>query len=147
MRHGPAPTDRRGVDRSTAPGRLWRRDHLLRISVRSPLLPGYLSLMSGYSIAELETGAAATGRMLRATGLFVAGFTAVFVALGAGATAIGSALRANLDLAERVAGWVVVGFGVLLLVMSLSNSPRLSGLTRERRIDVRPSRLGMWLPR
>ena len=114
--------------------------------MRSPLLPGYLSLMSGYSIAELETGAAATGRMLRATGLFVAGF-AVFVALGAGATAIGSALRANLDLAERVAGWVVVGFGVLLLVMSLSNSPRLSGLTRERRIDVRPSRLGMWAPR
>ena len=111
-----------------------------------PLLPGYLSLISGYSIAELETGAAATGRMLRATGLFVAGFTAVFVALGAGATAIGSALRANLDLAERVAGWVVVGFGVLLLVMSLSNSPRLSGLTRERRIDVRPSRLGMWAP-
>ena len=82
--------------------------------------------------------------MLRATGLFVA--TAVFVALGAGATAIGSALRANLDLAERVAGWVVVGFGVLL-VLSLSNSPRLSGLTRERRIDVRPSRLGMWAPR
>jgi cytochrome c-type biogenesis protein len=111
-----------------------------------PLLPGYLSLMSGYSVAELETGAAATARMLRATSLFVAGFTAVFVALGAGATAIGSALRANLDLAERVAGWVVVGFGVLLLVMSLSTSPRLSGLTRERRIDVRPTRLGMWAP-
>ena len=62
----------------------------LRAFLPAPRLP---SLMSGYSIAELETGAAATGRMLRATGLFVAGFTAVFVALGAGATAIGSALR------------------------------------------------------
>jgi cytochrome c-type biogenesis protein len=111
-----------------------------------PLLPGYLSLMSGYSIAELETGDAATWRMLRATGLFVAGFTLVFVALGAGATAVGSLLRANLDVAERVAGWIVVGFGILLLVLSLSDTPRLAGLTRERRVDVQPSRLGMWAP-
>ena len=112
-----------------------------------PLLPGYLSLMSGYSITELETGAAATGQDApgdRASSSPAS--HAVFVALGAGATAVGSVLRANLDVAERVAGWVVVGFGVLLLVMSLSTSPRLSGLTRERRIDIRPSRLGMWAP-
>ena len=62
--------------------------------------------------------------MLRVTLLFVAGFTAVFVALGAGATALGEALRANLAVATRLAGWVVLGFGVLLIVLSLSSSPR-----------------------
>ena len=64
---GPLTSDRRGVDRGTALGGLWRRDHLLHLSVRAAPAPGYLSLMSGYSVAELETGAAGTARMLRAT--------------------------------------------------------------------------------
>ena len=47
-----------------------------------PLLPGYLSLMSGYSVAELSDGDVSLRRVAGKTGLFVAGFTAVFVRAG-----------------------------------------------------------------
>ncbi len=111
-----------------------------------PLLPGYLSLMSGYSVAELEAGSASSARMLRVTGLFVLGFTVVFVALGAAATGVGSFLARNKNLANQVAGWVVVGFGLLIVWTAVSKSSLLARLTRERRMEVRPSRLGSWAP-
>lgn len=111
-----------------------------------PLLPGYLSLMSGYSVAELESGSASSVRMLRVTGLFVLGFTVVFVALGAAATGVGSFLARNKTLATQAAGWVVVGFGLLIVWTAVSKSSLLARLTRERRVEVRPSRLGIWAP-
>jgi cytochrome c-type biogenesis protein len=111
-----------------------------------PLLPGYLSLMSGYSVADLQEGNASIGRMLRVTLLFVAGFTTVFVALGASATGLGRWLIRNQAAATRIAGWVVVIFGILIVVMALWNSPALNWLMRERRMDVRPSKLGPWAP-
>ena len=60
-----------------------------------PLVPGYVSMVSGLSAAELEAGgegatpSAALRPVLRGIGLFVAGFTLVFVALGATASGIG----------------------------------------------------------
>ena len=45
-----------------------------------PLLPGYLSLMSGYSVDELQTGEVSLRRVTGKTLLFIGGFTAVFVA-------------------------------------------------------------------
>ena len=50
-----------------------------------PLLPGYLSMMSGYSNAELQGGETSTLRMVRVTSLFIIGFSVVFVAWGLGA--------------------------------------------------------------
>ncbi|MGA8039430.1 MAG: cytochrome c biogenesis protein CcdA, partial [Acidimicrobiia bacterium] len=47
-----------------------------------PLLPGYLSMMSGYSAAQLETGDVSTGRMTSVILQFIAGFTLVFALLG-----------------------------------------------------------------
>lgn len=111
-----------------------------------PLLPGYLSLMSGYSVADLQSGEASAARMLRVTLLFVAGFTIVFVALGASATSLGRWLIRNQTMATAIAGWVVVAFGLLIVAMAVSNSPLLSWFTRERRMDVRPSKLGAWAP-
>ncbi|HSJ83923.1 MAG TPA: cytochrome c biogenesis protein CcdA, partial [Acidimicrobiia bacterium] len=40
-----------------------------------PLLPGYLSMMSGYSASQLEAGEVSTARMSRVILLFIAGFT------------------------------------------------------------------------
>ena len=111
-----------------------------------PLLPGYLGLMSGYSVADLQQGKASTLRMLRVTVLFVAGLTVVFVALGAGATSIAGLLIRNKTIITQVAGWLIVLFGVVILVMALGNSPRLAFLARERRLELRPSRLGGWAP-
>lgn len=109
-----------------------------------PLLPGYLSMMSGYSATDLAEGRVTTGRMFRTTLLFVAGFTVVFVALGATATALGSVLIRNQRTLLVIAGWVVIGMGALITASALWNPRLLMPFMRERRVEVRPSRLGRW---
>ncbi|HEX5631022.1 MAG TPA: cytochrome c biogenesis protein CcdA [Acidimicrobiia bacterium] len=111
-----------------------------------PLLPGYLSMMSGYSASELSTGQAAMGRMLRVTLLFVAGFTIVFVILGATATSIGRSLLRESGTITTIAGWVIIGFGLFIAVSAIWNPRLLGPLMREKRLEVRPSRLGGWAP-
>lgn len=111
-----------------------------------PLLPGYLSMMSGYSAGQLEQGEVSSARMLRVILLFILGFTVVFAALGAAATGFGQFLRANLTTLTRVAGVVVIAFGVLMAAMAISNRGVLATMNQERRVQVRPSRLGKWAP-
>ncbi|MEE9298865.1 MAG: cytochrome c biogenesis CcdA family protein [Acidimicrobiia bacterium] len=111
-----------------------------------PLLPGYMSMMSGYSASDLAEGKSSTGTMLRVTLLFVAGFTAVFVALGATATSIGSTLLRNSATITTVAGWFVVAMGIFIAVSAVWNPGVLMPMMRERRLEVRPSRLGGWAP-
>lgn len=122
-----------------------------------PLVPGYLSLMSGVEVTGIGVGEVAgdtsgdtavatradTRRVLRATLLFVAGFTVVFVLLfGTTASALGQALREHQVLLNRIAGVVVIVMG---LVMAGLVSPQL--LARERRMYVSPARLGAFAPR
>jgi cytochrome c-type biogenesis protein len=125
-----------------------------------PLVPGYVSMVSGLSAAELEArgdGATPTGALrpvLRGIGLFVAGFTLVFVALGATASTIGQVLKNNRIELIYVSGAVIVLLGVIMVLSSLptrvwanSGSGTLgvvSRLTGEHRFDVRPSKLGVW---
>jgi cytochrome c-type biogenesis protein len=111
-----------------------------------PLLPGYLSMMSGYSASQLEAGEASPARMGRVALLFVAGFTVVFVALGAIATGLRTWLVENLTTFTRLAGMTVILFGVVMVALAVSERGLLANLARERRIDVRPSRLGGWAP-
>lgn len=111
-----------------------------------PLLPGYLSMMSGYSAAQLDEGAVSSRRLLRVILLFIVGFTVVFAALGAGATAFGQYLRNNLGTLTRIAGVVIIVFGILMVAMATSNRGFLGLLNQERKVHVRPSRLGRWAP-
>lgn len=111
-----------------------------------PLVPGYLGLMSGYSVADLQSGDASRMRMLRVTGLFVLGFTLVFVATGAFATSIAGILNRNQTITGRLAGGLVIAFGVLMIGMAFTNRGLFGFLSQERRLDVRPSRLGSWAP-
>ena len=111
-----------------------------------PLLPGYLSMMSGYSAVQLESGDVSTGRMTRVILLFIAGFTVVFVALGAIATGLRTWLVQNLDTFTRLAGLTVIVFGILMVAMAVSERGVIGTFARERRLDVRPSRLGGWAP-
>jgi cytochrome c-type biogenesis protein len=111
-----------------------------------PLLPGYLSMMSGYSASELAEGTAGRGRLLRATSLFVAGFTVVFVLLGAAATSVGRTLLRHQEAFTRIAGWLVVAMGLFLAITAIWTPRLLLPLMRERRIEVRASRLGAWAP-
>ncbi|MEX1038710.1 MAG: cytochrome c biogenesis CcdA family protein [Acidimicrobiia bacterium] len=111
-----------------------------------PLLPGYLSMMSGYSTGEIEQGEVSTGRMLRVILLFIAGFTMVFAVLGAAATSLGNTLTRNLGTFERIAGVIIIVFGLLMVAMAISNRGFLATFNQDRRVDVRPSRLGKWAP-
>jgi cytochrome c-type biogenesis protein len=80
-----------------------------------PLVPGYLSLISGAGVQELQTQNNRLTRvvMLNAT-LFVVGFSVVFVAFGAAASAIGQFAAANTVLLNRLAGAIIVIFGLHL---------------------------------
>jgi cytochrome c-type biogenesis protein len=111
-----------------------------------PLVPGYLAMMTGYSAGDLEADRVSRSRVIRATGLFVLGFTAVFAAFGATATTLGRFLSANLPFAGRVAGGIVVAFGLAMLLMAIGNRGWFGFLQRDTRPAVRPSRLGAWAP-
>lgn len=111
-----------------------------------PMLPGYLGLMSGYSVANLQTGEVSRKTMLRVTTLFVFGFTVVFVATGAAATRISNFLSTNQRTTNVVAGALVLAFGLAMVGMALTTRGIFGFLSRERRVEVRPSRLGAWAP-
>lgn len=111
-----------------------------------PLLPGYLSMMSGYSASQLDEGTVSTRRMTGVILLFILGFTVVFAALGAGATVLSEVLRRNLGALTRGAGVVIIAFGLLMVAMAVSSRGFLAIFNQERRLEVRPSRLGGWAP-
>ena len=81
-----------------------------------PLIPGYISFVSGVSVEEMrgEAAAPATSRLqVFVTSLaFVIGFSIVFVSLGASATAIGKFLFARLPLLSKIAGVILIVFGL-----------------------------------
>ncbi len=81
-----------------------------------PLVPGYVALLSGSSGGETQDDGSAqrTALMLNSV-LFVLGFSAVFIMLGASASAIGGFLLKNKLLLGKIAGVIIVIFGIFLL--------------------------------
>ena len=81
-----------------------------------PLVPGYVALLSGSSADKLQDdqSAARTAVMVNSI-LFVLGFSTVFIALGASASAIGGFLLTNKLLLGKIAGVIIVLFGIFLL--------------------------------
>jgi cytochrome c-type biogenesis protein len=80
-----------------------------------PLVPGYISFMSGLSLEELskgESGGAASRHGGWESLFFVLGFATVFTALGATATTVGRLLAAHAWWVAKVAGAVVILFGL-----------------------------------
>jgi cytochrome c-type biogenesis protein len=80
-----------------------------------PLVPGYVSFVAGSSLEELRAGAAPRLQSLILAATFVLGFTLVFVALGASATAVGNLLLSYRYELGIVAGAVVLLFGLHML--------------------------------
>jgi cytochrome c-type biogenesis protein len=77
-----------------------------------PLVPGYLAALSGVEAGRLgERGT--TRRVVTSSIPFVLGFTVVFVALGAGAAAIGSVVSGNAQ--TEIAGFVLVVLGLAFM--------------------------------
>lgn len=105
-----------------------------------PLVPPYLTFIAGTTVEELaEEGAGRARRdVLVAALLFVAGFSTVFVALGATASVFGQFVRDNLQILSYVAGFAIIAMGLHFLGVF-----KLHILYREKRMEVeRP--VGLW---
>jgi cytochrome c-type biogenesis protein len=102
-----------------------------------PLVPGYLSAVSGVSLAEIQQGEKRLSRVLLPALVFCLSFTVVFVALGMTATGIGTALRDSRGTLDTIAGAVIVALGVFFLL-----TPFVDKLNREWRPEALISRAG-----
>jgi cytochrome c-type biogenesis protein len=99
-----------------------------------PLVPSYIGFLSGLTLKEM------TGRRHRAVAhalLFIVGFSLVFIALGAGATALGSSLRVHKALLARAGGVLIIVFGLYTI-----GALRLARFDRERRLHLEQKPVG-----
>ena len=79
-----------------------------------PLVPGYLSAISGVSFADLQEGKG-RNKVVGPAILFCLSFTVMFMALGMTATGLGSVLQDNRRLLQQIAGVVIVLMGVVFI--------------------------------
>ena len=102
-----------------------------------PLIPGYVSFVSGVSLDEMRGGAgsspsAAIRRRTFVTSLaFVLGFSLVFISLGASATAIGQMVMSRLSLLGKIGGAVIILFGLHTMGVF-----RIGWLYQEKRLQT-----------
>jgi cytochrome c-type biogenesis protein len=82
-----------------------------------PLVPGYVALISGASLEELKDGAdqKVQARAFLHSLLFIAGFSLVFILLGASASWAGQILLAKRTLLTRIAGLLIILFGLNMI--------------------------------
>jgi cytochrome c-type biogenesis protein len=106
-----------------------------------PLVPPYLVYLAGTSLERLADDDPQTGSTAQTVGaalLFVAGFSTVFVALGASASLIGSLVRAYSGTLATVAGVVIIVMGLHFLGVF-----KIATLMREKRASL-PKPVGLW---
>ena len=80
-----------------------------------PLVPGYISMLSGIGVEQLRRGEKPQGSLIASSFAFVMGFSVVFVAFGASASAVGQFLLQNKSLLAPFAGAIIVLFGLHLI--------------------------------
>ena len=106
-----------------------------------PLIPSYVTFITGMSLDELTAAEGDRSRARRAVlvhgVLFVAGFTLVFIILGASATFLGSLFAYASRWVERIGGALLIVFGLYLLELI-----RLPGAAREWRVHLGNKPLG-----
>lgn len=77
-----------------------------------PVAPGYLGIISGISLADLQSGDFSKRKVLTGTLAFVLGFTLIFITLGIGSSFLGQLLRANRNWLTKLSGLVVIMLGL-----------------------------------
>jgi len=105
-----------------------------------PLIPGYLSMISGLTMEELEERRA--GHLVRiffSCLLFSLGFSIVFIFVGLSVGTIGQWLTANRVLLNVIFGIIVIAFGLFVVGVV-----RLPFLYQDRRLRVSRGSLGLW---
>ncbi len=101
-----------------------------------PLIPGYVSFVSGVSLEEMRgtpgAASAASRRQVLITSIaFVIGFSLVFTALGASASAVGRFLFSRQPLLAKIAGALIIVFGLHTMGVF-----RIAALEREKRVQT-----------
>lgn len=99
-----------------------------------PLIPSYVSFITGMSLEDVQRSRRIA---LVHSLLFIAGFTIVFMALGATATALGRLLFRHRDWVGRIGGILVIGLGLYLVGVF-----NIGMLARERRVQVATKPIG-----
>jgi cytochrome c-type biogenesis protein len=80
-----------------------------------PLVPGYISMLSGIGMEQLRQGQQPRGGLFVSSLAFVVGFSAVFISFGASASAVGAFLREHRSLLAPIAGALILLFGLHLV--------------------------------
>ncbi|HVN69506.1 MAG TPA: cytochrome c biogenesis CcdA family protein [Candidatus Binatia bacterium] len=106
-----------------------------------PLVPAYLSLLTGESVEELKaaSGARERAHTLAHAFAFVAGFSVVFIALGLGASALGGALDAHRSTIAQIGGVLVVILGLQMMGLI-----RIPWLMMDARLRPQRERATLW---
>jgi cytochrome c-type biogenesis protein len=102
-----------------------------------PLVPGYLSAVSGVSLADMRSGERSLLKILLPAIVFCLSFTTIFVALGMTATGLGSTLMDSRGTLDKIAGAIIIALGVFFLL-----TPFVPRLNRDWRPDALISRAG-----
>jgi cytochrome c-type biogenesis protein len=106
-----------------------------------PLIPGYISFISGVSLEELTDKEKASRHLYRVainTIFFVLGFSLIFISMGASASFIGKWLFQNIGIFNKVAGVVI-----FLLGLHVSGLVRIKALNYEKRIHTGQRKFGV----
>jgi len=90
-----------------------------------PLVPGYVSMLSGVGVDQLKEGQGSSGKLLSSAFAFVVGFSAVFITMGATASAVGAFLLRNRNLLAPIAGALIILFGLHLIGWLIKISVRV----------------------
>jgi cytochrome c-type biogenesis protein len=105
-----------------------------------PIVPAYLSVITGLDVSEVKEGDPKhLPRIAWHTGLFIAGFSAVFVLLGLAATTFGRSLQRHQVTITRWSGVVIIAMALYMLGSLVLRTP---GLYRERRWHPSLSKFG-----
>src|SRR5215469_16726517 len=80
-----------------------------------PLVPGYISMLSGIGVEQLRQGEQPKNGLLNSALAFVVGFSVVFIGFGASASAVGGFLQQHKSLMTPIAGALILLFGLHLL--------------------------------
>ena len=90
-----------------------------------PLVPGYISMLSGIGMEQLRQGQPPRGGLFASSLSFVVGFSVVFISFGASASAVGTFLQQHRSLLAPVAGALILLFGLHLLGVLIKLSVRV----------------------
>jgi len=102
-----------------------------------PLVPGYLSAVSGVSLAEIRSGERSLAKLLIPSFIFCLSFTVMFVLLGMSATKLGSTLSDHRLTLNRISGVLIIALGAFFVL-----TPFIPALNKEWRPEVLMRRAG-----